>query len=175
MIQDDYLLEAEIGIIRQFMSFQRAVILVIVLCAILFTAAAAICLNIGEPLYRSAVWPLSFFIIVFLLYAGWLWRRATALIADSSENLAQSYFAAIEETVNRVIQTRNLSAIVLLITVVGLMVSCLITWLKPLLAGWGASVMCSALLTLIAYYHIFRLEIHAQDLRRSIRMRGGDR
>jgi hypothetical protein len=92
---------------------------------------------------------------------------AAGISGAEADDTLREYWGGLEKLVNTLRRTRNAGALWLLISVLGLVMSCVISRWMSLVSLWLVVLVQCALLTTAAYYHVFRTEIHLHEIGRS--------
>lgn len=138
---------------------------------ILSLAGGYLCFRYGGHLYGSGTLPFALFGLIAIWFAFRILYRTIRTRKIISNQITQDhvdeYLRNTQAFSEEVTKTRNVSALLLVIAMIGLVASCVIDRMRGTTMGWLAIVIGCGLLSILAYYHVFRMEIHMHEVMRS--------
>jgi hypothetical protein len=163
------------GILEQIRSFSKADLQIaygMILFGMGCLAAGVVATRAGVSNFNSASLPLLILGVCILAYGNLLRKRAALALstvkAQSDLSLVPEYLTSLDEFSRKLRRTRDIGALVLAVSIAGLLLSCLVPALMFATGAWLAIVAVSGLLSLESYIHVFRMELHAHEVQRRL-------
>jgi hypothetical protein len=162
-----------VGMAQDFNRKDRILGLAIIVFGVLCCIGGFLCFRHASGSYQTTGIPLMVIGVLIIGYGNLVRQRAQrALIqfistSDVNRTLT-NYLGELDQFIVMVRRTRDAGAIVLAVAIAGLLIACIVEFMKPSLSAWLVIAGAGGLMSIVSYAHLFRLELHAHDVQRKL-------